>query len=106
MWQRPDSSGSNPTLCYETTIHHPGLKRRKALGPLCNALSATFGVLFEGRGICQCRPAARILAEEPVKFRRLVVITLANGRGQRLHRDRKSTRLNSSHVAISYAVFC
>src|SRR5207253_3542610 len=26
------------------------------------------------------------------------------GAGQR--RDRKSTRLNSSHVAISYAVFC
>src|SRR5690625_591279 len=24
----------------------------------------------------------------------------------REHRDRKSTRLNSSHVAISYAVFC
>src|SRR5439155_13222152 len=24
----------------------------------------------------------------------------------RIHRDRKSTRLNSSHVAISYAVFC
>src|SRR5437660_7978086 len=24
----------------------------------------------------------------------------------RRHRDRKSTRLNSSHVAISYAVFC
>src|SRR5690349_22034381 len=23
-----------------------------------------------------------------------------------LHRDRKSTRLNSSHVEISYAVFC
>src|SRR5690625_5854442 len=23
-----------------------------------------------------------------------------------IHRDRKSTRLNSSHVAISYAVFC
>src|SRR5256885_13290982 len=27
--------------------------------------------------------------------------------GQRLHlRDRKSTRLNSSHLVISYAVFC
>src|SRR5438034_5657983 len=25
---------------------------------------------------------------------------------QRLHRDRKSTRLNSSHTVISYAVFC
>src|SRR5690625_6100172 len=24
----------------------------------------------------------------------------------RVHQDRKSTRLNSSHVAISYAVFC
>src|SRR5690625_7845920 len=26
--------------------------------------------------------------------------------GTALERDRKSTRLNSSHVAISYAVFC
>src|SRR5437870_11441879 len=26
--------------------------------------------------------------------------------GERLKKDRKSTRLNSSHVAISYAVFC
>src|SRR3712207_8510670 len=26
--------------------------------------------------------------------------------GQRLERDRKSTRLNSSHANISYAVFC
>src|SRR5207249_6434986 len=25
---------------------------------------------------------------------------------RRAHRDRKSTRLNSSHVSISYAVFC
>src|SRR3989442_4714105 len=28
------------------------------------------------------------------------------GRAQGRHRDRKSTRLNSSHVRISYAVFC
>src|SRR5207249_10166739 len=27
-------------------------------------------------------------------------------RDERLERDRKSTRLNSSHVSISYAVFC
>src|SRR5438034_4935789 len=26
--------------------------------------------------------------------------------GRRQHRDRKSTRLNSSHTVISYAVFC
>src|SRR5690606_41731421 len=29
-----------------------------------------------------------------------------DGRGGRGRRDRKSTRLNSSHVKISYAVFC
>src|SRR5437870_8187106 len=28
------------------------------------------------------------------------------GRSRRQNGDRKSTRLNSSHVAISYAVFC
>src|SRR2546426_5567586 len=28
------------------------------------------------------------------------------GPGVRTHRDRKSTRLNSSHLVISYAVFC
>src|SRR5207253_10586567 len=33
----------------------------------------------------------------------LVVIRMQPGEDQR---DRKSTRLNSSHVAISYAVFC
>src|SRR5260221_5101538 len=27
-------------------------------------------------------------------------------RGRRLRQDRKSTRLNSSHTVISYAVFC
>src|SRR5207253_10398952 len=30
----------------------------------------------------------------------------ADHMGQKLYTDRKSTRLNSSHVAISYAVFC
>src|SRR3712207_8179431 len=29
-----------------------------------------------------------------------------DGGGERLRRDRKSTRLNSSHANISYAVFC
>src|SRR2546428_10140416 len=31
---------------------------------------------------------------------------LGSARPNRLGRDRKSTRLNSSHVQISYAVFC
>src|SRR5438045_7442215 len=30
----------------------------------------------------------------------------ARGQYRRIYRDRKSTRLNSSHLGISYAVFC
>src|SRR5690606_40678229 len=37
--------------------------------------------------------------------RRARVVDLSNGRVRRFG-DRKSTRLNSSHVKISYAVFC
>src|SRR6266498_5654190 len=50
-------------------------------------------------------------------FSRIALMTSARGRGPggrrekdaariRAPRDRKSTRLNSSHVRISYAVFC
>src|SRR5690554_4134797 len=42
------------------------------------------------------RPSAATLRHAAVKSHRLLV----------LRRDRKSTRLNSSHVRISYAVFC
>src|SRR5690606_41765450 len=36
----------------------------------------------------------------------LVEMWQANAGGRYRHKDRKSTRLNSSHVKISYAVFC
>src|SRR5207245_8000421 len=35
-----------------------------------------------------------------------VTLLLSYGSGFRSNRDRKSTRLNSSHGSISYAVFC
>src|SRR5437870_13660725 len=41
-----------------------------------------------------------------VQVGRLVDTGSAAGRRILSSRDRKSTRLNSSHVAISYAVFC
>src|SRR5690606_41410743 len=48
------------------------------------------------------RPAAR--APHPGLSLRLV--RLGRGLGRFRRRDRKSTRLNSSHVKTSYAVFC
>src|SRR5256885_3313778 len=37
---------------------------------------------------------------------RLGAVGLLGGMEPRSHGDRKSTRLNSSHLVISYAVFC
>src|SRR3712207_7137159 len=50
--------------------------------------------LGERRAACQVR---RHRSEE---------VTAVEGRRRRLQPDRKSTRLNSSHANISYAVFC
>src|SRR5436309_9671550 len=63
--------------------------------------------LHDALPICR-RPRTR--SERPQRFRRGAadqgrgVPRPENARGLRL--DRKSTRLNSSHVKISYAVFC
>src|SRR5690625_7045006 len=47
------------------------------------------------------------LDQDDVEARRLEQHDrLASRLGDSAQRDRKSTRLNSSHVAISYAVFC
>src|SRR5690625_6145052 len=43
---------------------------------------------------------------KPPGVRRHVVAIEIDDRRRARPRDRKSTRLNSSHVAISYAVFC
>src|SRR5690606_40787758 len=57
------------------------------------------------RGLTDVREAAYRLdlwAEDDVTVRRLLDLC----RRALVGRDRKSTRLNSSHVKISYAVFC
>src|SRR5436190_5441413 len=65
----------------------------------------TFGLLSPNKGIEHVLNALpRILAEFPD----VVYIILGQNGGQRIEHmlDRKSTRLNSSHTVISYAVFC
>src|SRR5690349_25152988 len=56
------------------------------------------------RGRFDRRVDNRLERAKPVLFQRKSV---GKGREWGIHRlDRKSTRLNSSHVEISYAVFC
>src|SRR5690625_5474367 len=49
--------------------------------------------------------AARVTGEEGMQY----IVTMNSddlAKAERMGLDRKSTRLNSNHVAISYAVFC
>src|ERR1039458_1803983 len=56
----------------------------------------------EGEEGCLSIPGFR----EQVRRGRSVTIRAQNAKGEVFERDRKSTRLNSSHLGISYAVFC
>src|SRR3712207_8178513 len=79
MIRRPPRS----TLCPYTTLFRSCRRRR--------SFRAWFGSRVRRVGRCasgQCR------------------LSRAGRRPERLRRDRKSTRLNSSHANISYAVFC
>src|SRR5256885_8141849 len=52
-------------------------------------------------------PVERGAADRPDDFVLALAVGLQGGLpGQLVHQDRKSTRLNSSHLVISYAVFC
>src|SRR5258705_5923431 len=56
-----------------------------------------------GPGVAAIFWARRISRTGPSGSRRA---SRSRARGQRVVGDRKSTRLNSSHLGISYAVFC
>src|SRR5690349_23656578 len=60
----------------------------------------------ERRSGYAARREGRLLRLGLVRDPRLLPRSFAAGRNPRGVGDRKSTRLNSSHVEISYAVFC
>src|SRR5438034_4256990 len=57
--------------------------------------------LAGGSRRCERRSATQSRAARPP-----CAGSAGQGLGVRVHTDRKSTRLNSSHTVISYAVFC
>src|SRR5437870_8011687 len=84
-------------------LHHPGIQ----LAPLVDVLLLLliFFLLTWNAARTETEldvkvPKASAAKEKSAPIGDVVVNVKADGR------DRKSTRLNSSHVAISYAVFC
>src|SRR5204862_6084618 len=69
--------------------------------------SGGFGPSAVGRHLCRADAGSREGDPDPADRRRaLLGLWPARGRAAGARTDRKSTRLNSSHVEISYAVFC
>src|SRR3989442_7240214 len=68
---------------------------------LHDALPISLGTLARGRRRYHCLGALLITRSRPLRLPE----TRSPARSA-LQTDRKSTRLNSSHVRISYAVFC
>src|SRR5690606_40801041 len=95
----------SPTQLFSLSLHH-------ALPISSRAIHGLF--LLTGFALCQCLQPAHGFADGV--FDPLPLLSEFNGRrlleiAFQLHqlenlKDRKSTRLNSSHVKISYAVFC
>src|SRR5690606_39535193 len=81
------------TLFRSRPEHPVGARALGMHHPLRDALAIEVGQLLEQPDVLQQDRAA------PTGRHRVLVV-------EKLAQDRKSTRLNSSHVKISYAVFC
>src|SRR5690625_7030020 len=80
---------------------HPG--RPPQIAQHLSAASQPFGGKFS-MAFAACVRRKRLLLLERIKCLEIAVTLLQEIQDRTS--DRKSTRLNSSHVAISYAVFC
>src|SRR3712207_7414908 len=67
-----------------------------------------YTTLFRSRIAARVEEVLALVGLDPARFRDRWPHQLSGGERQRVGvaRDRKSTRLNSSHANISYAVFC
>src|SRR5256885_12486810 len=62
--------------------------------------------LFPYTTLFRSQPGYNVITGETGAGKSILIGALNLALGERAERDRKSTRLNSSHLVISYAVFC
>src|SRR5256885_10492260 len=99
MIRRPPRS----TLFPYTTLFRSGMTLN--IGPQHPATHGTLRIVakLDGEQVVSCEPIPGYMHrgyEKLTEVRTYPQITTL------INRDRKSTRLNSSHLVISYAVFC
>src|SRR5207249_10035143 len=94
-----------PLFPYTTLLRSHDLvlvaRNRERLEAIGRGLTEEFGIAVTVLAKDLANPAAPDEIARELAARGAVVHILVNNAG-----DRKSTRLNSSHVSISYAVFC
>src|SRR2546426_4890435 len=80
---------------------------RSTLFPYTTLFRSLLNGIDAAREIAETCPDTQVVLLTALDQERLVTEAVSAGvRGVVLKTDRKSTRLNSSHLVISYAVFC
>src|SRR5690625_6979930 len=99
----PASHYSTSTALLSTLFPYTTLFRSI---PQRYAMIEGMGYLFIEQHDSQPSPRIKVLRNMVVRLYRLALARASHVFLLNPDEDRKSTRLNSSHVAISYAVFC
>src|SRR5439155_17691862 len=100
-----------PSYFYRPPRHLPSFPTRRSSDLTCRDTKTTKPPAGRGEGCIVVRsPAGRVkgalLGRPRHQGARGTCFGICQSSRRATSRDRKSTRLNSSHVAISYAVFC
>src|SRR5260221_1107838 len=99
------SSGGRPPTMYNPPRTRSRFERNaRELRPHRSCVSRRYRRLFRLRLRHVCRPARYEVRIHEVPQR--LPLARQHDESHALRQDRKSTRLNSSHTVISYAVFC
>src|SRR3712207_8399069 len=99
MIRRPPRSTLFPyTTLFRSLRNHVGCRAQLAIRKDLD-LELVAGLCLDALG-CLLHPGARRVRRREIHTELVDELSLGP------HKDRKSTRLNSSHANISYAVFC
>src|SRR5207247_10438564 len=103
------SSSTSPLLCCEFSFAHPNLHSfptRRSSDLESSSDARTWSPAAADNAAPATNRAANVTATAARRRRERGLVLSVAGTGATASSDRKSTRLNSSHEWISYAVFC